>query len=744
MTCRTSIGRPLWLLLAVFVLLFLFVGAVDATTRIVPLGDSLTKGMLDTDDGGMHPTYRYWLWNKLRSNGYDVDFVGSWNVPNFPVSFDKDNEGHGGYTIGGILDGVGTGGRLSTWLSGYNPDMALVLLGTNDVLAQTPMAIRFSNLNGVVNTLRAKNPRITIVLATLPPTGDSYRNTNSGLITFNNQLASWASSRSTSTSRIVVVDLYSGFDGRADNQAPRYIHPDESGERKIADRFYAAITPYLSKGTPVTTAPTPTQNPFAISGPRSITSPGNYYLTGDLVNRDEPVCIEVTSPGVTIDGRGYRLGGNGKSDRTAGIFIDGIPDVTVKNMKISGWGYGVYYYGQGVGLGRIEGCTIEANLYAGIVLYNGVTGVSIIGNRIQGHSTRGIWISAAHGNVAYNNRFMNQGENVQVVYESTGNSFSVSPRTGPNIIGGPSIGGNYWAKPSGNGFSETHGDGNGDGFCDEPFSFADQVDALPLASPNAPTPTKTPTPTLTPTPTPGPFATLLVPGLMEAEDYDNGGEGAAYHDTVAGNQGGAYRADDVDIESIPGGYALAYIRDTEWTQYTVTVQETGNYLVGLHAAAWNGPRTVRILKGSTEIGNVTIPVTGSTSSFETVSTTVHLVAGSQELRFAFTGDGMNLDRIETTLVSPTPTATPTPTPTPTPTQNGSVVQVPGGVGLPTDTVGDGLYDDVNGNERKDFADVVLFFNQMDWISANEPVAAFDFNQNGRIDFADVVTLFNTL
>ena len=46
--------------------------------------------------------------------------------------------------------------------------------------------------------------------------------------------------------------------------------------------------------------------------------------------------------------------------------------------------------------------------------------------------------------------------------------------------------------------------------------------------------------------------------------------------------------------------------------------------------------------------------------------------------------------------------------------------VPGGAGIPTDTDGDGLYDDVNGNGRKDFADVVLYFNQMTWIAANEP------------------------
>ena len=82
--------------------------------------------------------------------------------------------------------------------------------------------------------------------------------------------------------------------------------------------------------------------------------------------------------------------------------------------------------------------------------------------------------------------------------------------------------------------------------------------------------------------------------------------------------------------------------------------------------------------------------------------------------------------------------------TPTPTPTVPVLAVPGAADVPHDLNKDGKYEDVNGNSRKDFADVVLFFNQMTWIAANEPVAAFDFNGNGRIDFADVVQLFNGL
>ncbi len=72
------------------------------------------------------------------------------------------------------------------------------------------------------------------------------------------------------------------------------------------------------------------------------------------------------------------------------------------------------------------------------------------------------------------------------------------------------------------------------------------------------------------------------------------------------------------------------------------------------------------------------------------------------------------------------------------------IAVPGGTGVPGDLDGDGFCEDVNGNGRVDFADVVLFFNQMSWIAANEPTGLFDYNGNGRIDFADVVWLFTHL
>jgi YVTN family beta-propeller protein len=61
---------------------------------------------------------------------------------------------------------------------------------------------------------------------------------------------------------------------------------------------------------------------------------------------------------------------------------------------------------------------------------------------------------------------------------------------------------------------------------------------------------------------------------------------------------------------------------------------------------------------------------------------------------------------------------------------------------PLDSNNDGLYEDINGNGRLDFADVVTFFSNMQWIKDNGLTAYFDYNHNGRIDFSDVVMLFN--
>lgn len=217
-----------------------------------------------------------------------------------------------------------------------------------------------------------------------------------------------------------------------------------------------------------------------------------------------------------------------------------------------------------------------------------------------------------------------------------------------------------------------------------------------------------------------------VPGVLQAEEYDFGGEGVAYHDTTPGNQGGAFRNDDVDIEQMQvGGYAVSYIRDGEWLSYTLNVTTPGTYAASLRMAAWSGGKAVTLSVDGGENQIVQVPNTGGSEQYTIVSTTLPLTAGIHHLTIRFTGDGQNLDQISFTT-GPT------------------VLVVPGATKLPQDLNNDGLYEDLNGSGLLDFNDVVLYFNQMDWISEHEPVDAFDFNKNHAIDFNDIVLLFNML
>lgn len=69
------------------------------------------------------------------------------------------------------------------------------------------------------------------------------------------------------------------------------------------------------------------------------------------------------------------------------------------------------------------------------------------------------------------------------------------------------------------------------------------------------------------------------------------------------------------------------------------------------------------------------------------------------------------------------------------------VPLPGYLNPPMDPDKDGIYEDMNSNGILDFNDVVVFFKQMEWIEANEPVTLFDLNGNSMIDFNDIVLLF---
>lgn len=157
-----------------------------------------------------------------------------------------------------------------------------------------------------------------------------------------------------------------------------------------------------------------------------------------------------------------------------------------------------------------------------------------------------------------------------------------------------------------------------------------------------------------------------LPGTLEFENFDNGGEGVSYHDTDSVNLGGAYRDTAVDIQAIPsGGYNLGFAKVGEWTQYTVNVASTGDYDLEVRLASLRGGGTFRLeMDGSLLAGNVTVPNTHDWSKYQVVEMgTVHITAGTHILRLVMSSDDStgyvaNFDSLKVTAHSATTPQTP--------------------------------------------------------------------------------------
>ncbi len=84
-----------------------------------------------------------------------------------------------------------------------------------------------------------------------------------------------------------------------------------------------------------------------ITGPVVITEPGVYRLGNDIVNSGAPVCIDIRTGGVTIDGRGYLIDGIG-TPGSVGIRVQltgsASPDTVIRNVRLTDWSSGVQLY----------------------------------------------------------------------------------------------------------------------------------------------------------------------------------------------------------------------------------------------------------------------------------------------------------------------------------------------------------------------------------------------------------------
>jgi len=149
----------------------------------------------------------------------------------------------------------------------------------------------------------------------------------------------------------------------------------------------------------------------------------------------------------------------------------------------------------------------------------------------------------------------------------------------------------------------------------------------------------------------------IIPGKIEAENFDNGGEGVAYHDLDAGNTLGQYRTTDgVDIESCTdtnGGYDVGATHTSEWLEYTVNITKAGVYTFQARVATTaTGKAFHAELDGKDFTGTMAVPATGGWQTWTTVNvTTPVLTAGKKVLKIYMESDQFNLNWVNFVLQS---------------------------------------------------------------------------------------------
>jgi len=165
----------------------------------------------------------------------------------------------------------------------------------------------------------------------------------------------------------------------------------------------------------------------------------------------------------------------------------------------------------------------------------------------------------------------------------------------------------------------------------------------------------------------GPYSgtPATIPGTIQFENYDLGGQDSAYYDSSPGSDVTPVvnfrTTEDVDIENctdVGAGYNIGYATAGEWLEYTVNVAATGAYNITFRVACSGDARTLSLqTNGVTIVNNLAILNTAGWQTWtDVIVNNIQLTAGTQILRLTIGAtDYINLNYMTFTPVAPTVT-----------------------------------------------------------------------------------------
>ena len=236
--------------------------------KIMPLGDSITDGY--NIPGG----YRIKLETLLKAANVSYDFVGSGS--NGPSGLtDKNHEGHSGYTNSDLGGVVLNGGVIST----YNPDVVLLMIGTNDVNRNQSLSGAITDLGYLLDWIKNSSYTTTVLVANITPIfSNSFGSgTTANVNSYNSSVQSLVNSRIANGDKLVFVNMNTVL-GQAD--LADGLHPNQGGYDKMADKWFSSMQAagFIGGTQQTNTAP--------VGNNDTATVPLNGSTSGNLLSND--------------------------------------------------------------------------------------------------------------------------------------------------------------------------------------------------------------------------------------------------------------------------------------------------------------------------------------------------------------------------------------------------------------------------------------------------------------------------
>jgi lysophospholipase L1-like esterase len=230
---RASVGAALAVTGAVLLALVPGGAAVAQTpapqVRVMPLGDSITWGVGSPSAS----SYRAPLAALVAGqSAYTVQFVGSQVSGTLA---DQSNEGHSGYLISQIRDGI------DGWLSAAHPDLVVLHIGINDLNRGVDVANAPARLADLVDRIYADRPGTGVIMLGLIPTTP---NLGTQVAAYNAAAKKLQSTETAAGHKLRYVDP----PALTPAEFTDGLHPNDAGYQRMAQAVFPALTQAYTGG----------------------------------------------------------------------------------------------------------------------------------------------------------------------------------------------------------------------------------------------------------------------------------------------------------------------------------------------------------------------------------------------------------------------------------------------------------------------------------------------------------------